>query len=164
MEQVKIFALEYAVSVFNEIISQDSDSGKFKIVWNTDKGFATCETLLWTDYDYVVLSEELGYERFIQRTLDPSSDSENALKVVRFKLFDYFRNRSASTFTKRPDQLLLFLLDIIDNSGIEDLEYPNYSTIRNFKTLDGLIDLPFILNIDLNLSPVSLIKEQTTTP
>lgn len=165
MDINEIFAVEYAVAVFNELceINKSKDFKPFKVAWDTSLGLATFKPIHLDDTNYPIITEELGIDGIFTKHYTPGSTSD-LFGLVRKQVVQYFLTDGFSFknlyLRNRPDVLLNELSRLSKINVTENLMTPNYSAALEFELLDGSIKLPFIsLNSLTVKQPVSLISE-----
>lgn len=155
-------AFEYSVFAFNEIATSYEDkNAPFEIVWDTSLGLAKARLVNYLQDDFPIIEEKIGVSDLSYEVFRPELENYDLFSVVRHNVYGYFKQNmffSNVFLSKRPDILLEKLLELSKVEVTDDLIIPNYSTIWDFKTLDGSVDLPFIRNVQIN-KPVSLISK-----
>lgn len=148
MDRDNIFAFEYAVDVFNEIIRSKKGKGypTYQIIWKTNLGLATANAVHYNQYNYPIIFES---DSEADTKIYQPQDEKDLFAVVRHNVFDYFfmeefKEILHTSLMTKPEMLLDKLLELSSQNISDELETPNYSSLRNFKTLDKLVDLPFI--------------------
>ncbi|MDG4985150.1 hypothetical protein OGZ51_13470 [Lactococcus lactis] len=165
MNKLEITSFEYAVSVFNEI-AMDKDAAfiPFEIIWDTSLGIAKAKTIIYDRYNEPVINESIRAESIHQKSFDPGAKDNDSFSFIRHEVFNYFRNtgfgRQNLHLLKRPDLLMVELLELSKVDMPSDIVTPNYSTILDFETLDGTMKLPFIHSDSIEIKePISLISK-----
>lgn len=165
MNKLEILSFEYAVSVFNELASRkDNAFIPLEIVWNTTLGLAKARTIIYDDYSRPVLNESIGYDDIYQKPYNPSHKEADSFSFIRYEVGNYFTNEGFGTrnlhLSNRADLLMVKLLELSKVDFPKDIDTPNYSTIFDFETLDGIIKLPFIHSDSIEIKePISLISK-----
>lgn len=165
MTNNKNFALEYAVSVINELIEIKKIEHKpFHIIWNTSLGYATAQTIRFDEHSNPILKTSTSYGFVKKEVFYPSNKNEsNLFSIIRPIIMNYFSDGfgivDVNLFSY-PDLLLQELLNIININNIDELDAPEYSTVWNFKLLNSSFSIPFLNDDSLEIkAPVSLISE-----
>lgn len=163
MNENEVFAFESAVTVLNEIVNskENSQYSTFKIVWKTNLGLATADAIHYTEYNHPIIFES-EYESDT-KVYQPQCE-DDLFSVVRHNVFEYFedgfKQLKHTSLLNKPELLLDKLLELSNKNITDNLKTPNYSSLRNFKTLDKSIDLPFITSEVARIECVaSLIPE-----
>lgn len=165
MDKKEILAFESAVLFFNEIVEskENPNYSTYQIIWKTNLGLATANAIHYTKYDYPIIFEA-EYD-FDTKAYQPQNE-EDLFAVVRRNVFDYFEDDfmqlAHTSLPDKPELLLDKLLELSHKNISDDLKAPNYSSLRNFKTLDKSIDLPFITSEAVKIECVaSLIPKKS---
>lgn len=165
MNKLDITSFEYAVSVINEIATnEDNCFIPFEIIWNTSLGLAKARTIIYDRYNYPVLNESIRAESIHQNSFNPHYENADSFSFIRHEVFNYFKKtgfgRQNLHLLKRPDLLMVELLELSKVGLPNDIVTPNYSTILDFETLDGTMKLPFIHSDSIEIKePISLISK-----
>ncbi|MEI3624578.1 hypothetical protein TolaII67_05005 [Lactococcus lactis subsp. lactis] len=165
MNKLEIISFEYAVAVLNEFATYENDEFvPFEIIWNTSLGIAKARTIIYDNDGRPVINESLGYESILQQAYNPSYEEADSFSFIRYEVARYFTRDGHSVknmhLLKRPDLLMVKLLELSKVDIPNYIVSPNYSTILDFETLDGTMKLPFIHSDSIEIKePISLISK-----
>ncbi|MCD6632909.1 hypothetical protein LSG16_08715 [Lactococcus cremoris] len=165
MNKLEIISFEYAVAVLNELATiKDQSFIPFEVIWNTSLGLAKARTIIYDNDDRPVIKESIGYESVLQQPYNPSYEEADSFSFIRYEVARYFTRDGHSVknmhLLKRPDLLMVKLLELTKVDIPNDIVTPNYSTILDFETLDGTMKLPFIHSDSIEIKePISLISK-----
>ena len=169
MNKTELQAFEYAVNVFNGIFNRDNQNYKFKIVWDTKFGPAYAENIIYDNerMPFIELSFDNDSGEYNSKKIEIRDYQKDLFAFVRHNVFQYFKDSFDDSYSEKlkivehPYYLMNKLIALSKIEPDAELNKPNYSSVWNFKTLDGLIKLPFINDDSLIKSPISLIKVTT---
>lgn len=146
MNHLETLSIEAAVAFYNEIATRFSYPN-YKILWKTGFGLATGNVVHYNDLNELVITESHDDLDSWNTPYTPQEVGD-LFAAIRHKVIPYFisdsgfsRNRS---IMHTPDILLAQLIKLSKIETTDNLKMPNYSSIRNFQTIDKSIDLPFI--------------------
>lgn len=143
------FALEYAVSVLNELIEfKKIDHKPFRIIWNTSLGYAELQILRFDEYSNPIIDMSVSYGNIQATKFNPSADKSALFSVIRTKVANFFNDNfgyGPIDLLQYPDLLLQELINIIKKiENIDELKSPEYSTVWNFNLLNSSFSMPFL--------------------
>ena len=165
MNKLEIISFEYAVAVLNELATiKDHSFIPFEVIWDTSLGLAKAKTIIYDSNNRPVIKESMAYESIQQQSYNPSYQEADSFSFIRYEVARYFTRDGHSVknmhLLKRPDLLMVKLLELTKVDIPNDIVTPNYSTILDFETLDGTMKLPFIHSDSIEIKePISLISK-----
>lgn len=167
MNKLELQAFEYAVHVFNEILELSNQDYSFEIVWNTKFGPSYANNIIYSSERTPIMEINFNdnYGGYNYKTFDVGCYKDDFLAFVRYNVFKYFENSFDNGFSEKlqiveqPYYLMNKLLELSKMESNNELKKPSYSSVWNFKTLDGSIELPFINDDSLIEYPISLLKK-----
>lgn len=165
MNKLEITSFEYAVAVLNEFAAYENDEFvPFEIIWNTSLGLAKAKTVIYDSNNRPVVKESIAYESIQQQSYNTTFKEADSFSFIRYEVARYFTNEGRSVrnmyLLKRPDWLMLKLLELTKVEFPVNIDTPNYSTIYDFELIDGSMKLPFIHSDSIEIKePISLISK-----
>ncbi|TLQ00397.1 hypothetical protein [Pediococcus pentosaceus] len=150
MDKNEILSIESAVTFLNEVVERHSevDYPTYRILWKTSFGLATGNMVRYDKNGDPIISESHDDYDFFDESYTPET-AKDLFSAVRHNVIPYFVSNSGlglknMMLMNKPDMLLDQLLELAKVEITEDLKIPNYSSVLDFKTLDGSISLPFV--------------------
>ncbi|MBC1522439.1 hypothetical protein HB912_12350 [Listeria aquatica] len=165
MNRVELSMFEYAVFVFNELVSsqQRNDFKPFTIIWKSNVGFVTARTVYYKNDLYPVLNQTIKSDFITYDLFKPEKEKYDVFSMVRHTVYDYFdATYSPERFSiiDRPDILMEKLVELSKIEYDSNVLTPSYSTVWNVETIDAKLSFPFIDNNILQITqPVTLISK-----
>ncbi|AUB52998.1 hypothetical protein GUI51_09470 [Enterococcus mundtii] len=160
MNKTELQAFEYAVDVFNEMAKRKKENFKeFKILWSTTFGPAFGNNIIYSSPNFPIIDEYFQDGEYHQT--NSRAGTNDLYSVVRHKVYRYFDQVFIDNL-KLEEYPHILMNELINLSRIEnpnEVQKPTYSSVWNFKTLDGSIDLPFINDDSLIQYPISLLRK-----